>query len=209
MCSTGFRCARRSKSSCAWYLGKNKGNQSVIFTTIIKHFSSNQVTVIFTTIIKHFYSNQSQSRLKSAFKYLIIFTVWLYNNYVYKMRKNTGASITEMWLPNKTIKIHLNLFSLIIDQVKKQWNICILPVMHREKTKKKPKFLVLLHLRGSLPNYISFHLQCCILIDNNFLFLVIHKVLSSSSKVDFANFISLKSRERVSSLVIASMSYTT
>ena len=120
MCSTGFRCARRSKSSCAWYLGKNKGNQSVIFTTIIKHFSSNQVTVIFTTIIKHFYSNQSQSRLKSAFKYLIIFTIWLYNYYVYKMRKNTGASPTEMWLPpmNKTIKIHLNLFNLIIDQVK-------------------------------------------------------------------------------------------
>jgi hypothetical protein len=42
------------------------------------------------------------------------------------------------------------------------------------------------------------------------LFLVIHKVLPSSSKVDFANFISLKSRKRgVSSLVIASMSYIT
>ena len=37
-----------------------------------------------------------------------------------KCAKNTGASPTEMCLPpmNKTIKIHLNLFNLIIDQVK-------------------------------------------------------------------------------------------
>ena len=163
MCSTGFRCARRSKSSCAWYLGKNKGNQSVIFTTIIKHFSSNQVTVIFTTIIKHFYSNQSQSRLKSAFKYLIIFTIWLYNYYVYKMRKNTGASITEMWLPNKTIKIHLNLFNLIIDQVKNNGTYVYYQSCTERKPRRSPSFWFF-SISGARSATISFSISNAVYI---------------------------------------------
>lgn len=111
MCSTGFRCARRSKSSCAWYLVKKEQRES------ISNIYNN----------KAFLSQPSQFRPKCAFKYLIIFTIWLYNNYVYKMRKNTGASPTEMWLPpmNKAIKIYLNLVNLIIDQVKKTMDIYI------------------------------------------------------------------------------------
>ena len=149
MCSTGFRCARRSKSSCAWYLGKNKGNQSVIFTTIIKHFCS----------------NQSHSRLKIAFRYLIIFTVWLYNNYIYKMRKNTGASPTEMWLPpmNKTIKIHLNLFNLIIDQVKNNGTYVYYQSCTERKPRRSPSFWFF-SISGARSATISFSISNAVYI---------------------------------------------
>lgn len=124
MCSTGFRCARRSKSSCAWYLVKKEQRES------ISNIYNN----------KAFLSQPSQFRPKCAFKYLIIFTIWLYNNYVYKMRKNTGASPTEMWLPpmNKAIKIYLNLVNLIIDQVKKTMDIYIY-VYYQSCTERKPR----------------------------------------------------------------------